>query len=136
MSVQRRSNADQAVGRASGPSGATVLVVSSIHFGEPAGLVERKSEKSMTPFLGDRSVRGLVQHSTQVFIAFRGPTALILLRAFFLARTGSHPSRQLRRRRECTGLRSYLRDDLLRRIHAQARYFRQSDHGVLMRLHD
>jgi len=34
----------------------------------------------MTAFLGDRSVRGLVQHSTQVFIAFRGATAMVLLR--------------------------------------------------------
>src|SRR5262249_61120375 len=71
----------------------------------------------MTAFLGDRSVRRLVQHSTQVFIAFRTATALVLLRAFFFARTGPHPSRQLRRRRECTGLRPDLTADLLRRIH-------------------
>src|SRR5262245_20033876 len=90
----------------------------------------------MTAFLGDRSVRGLVQNWTQVFIAFRRATAMVLLRAFFLARTGSHPRPQLRRRRERTGLRPYLRDDRLRRIHSQARYFRESDHGVLMRLHD
>ena len=89
----------------------------------------------MTAFLGDGSVRGLVQHSTQVFIAFRGPTALVLFRAFFLARTGSHPRRQLCRRRESTGFRPYFGNDLLCRIHSQARYFRQSDHSVLMRLH-
>src|SRR5262245_60684026 len=89
----------------------------------------------MTAFLRDSSVRGLVQHSTQVFIAFRGATAMVLLRGFLLARTGSHPRRQLGRRRERTGLRPYLGDDLLRRIHSQARYFRQSDYSVLMRLH-
>src|SRR5215510_6858353 len=100
-----------------------------------AGQQTAEHDLKVTAFLGDRSVRSLVQHSTQVFIAFRGTTAMVLLRGFFLAGTGPHPRRQLRRRRECTGLRPYLGDDLLRGIHSQARYFRQSDHRVLMRLH-
>src|SRR5262249_50698291 len=87
-----------------------------------AGHQTAEHHLKMTAFLGDGSVRGLVQHSTQVWIAFRAATAMVLLRAFFLARAGSHPGRQLRRRRECTGLRPYLGDDLLRRIHSQARY--------------
>jgi len=39
----------------------------------------------MTAFLGHSSVCCLVQHSAQVFIAFRGATAMVLLRAFLLA---------------------------------------------------
>src|SRR5436309_2673584 len=79
-----------------------------------AGHQTAEHHLKITPFLRDRSVRGLVQNSTQVFISFRGATAMVLLRAFFLARTGSHPSRQLRRRRECTSLHPHLGDDLLR----------------------
>jgi len=77
----------------------------------------------------------LIQHSPQIFIAFRGATATVLLRAFLLAGTGSHPRGQLRCRWERTGLSAHLRDYLLRRIHSQTRYFRQSDHGILMGLH-
>ena len=60
---------------------------------------------------------------------------MVLLCAFLLAGTGSHPRGQLRCRWERTGLRAHLRDDLLRRIHSQTRYFCQSDHGIWMGLH-
>src|SRR5437660_10334355 len=89
----------------------------------------------MTAFLRHCSVRGLVQYATQIFIAFRGATAVVLLRALLLAGTGSHPRRQLRRRWERTGLSPYFSNDLLRRIHSQTGHFRQSNHSVLMRLH-
>jgi hypothetical protein len=39
----------------------------------------------MTAFFSDRSVRCLIQHSTQVFIAFGGATAMVLLGGFVLA---------------------------------------------------
>ena len=98
-----------------------------------AGHKTAEPNLKMTAFFRDRSMRGLVQHSTQILIAFGRATAMVLLRAFVSARNGSHPSRQLRRR--STGLRPCLGDDLLRRIRSQARYFRQSDHGVLVGLH-
>src|SRR5258705_2177207 len=75
----------------------------------------------MTDLLRHRSVCCLVQHAAQIFIAFRGATAVVLLRAFLLAGTGSHPRRQLRRRWEGSGLGPYFSNDLLRRIHSQTR---------------
>jgi hypothetical protein len=89
----------------------------------------------MTVFLGHRSVRCLVQHSSHVFITFRRSTTVALLRAFVLARTGSHPRRQLRGRWERTGLGPYFSNDLLRRIHSQTGHLRQSNYGVLLWLH-
>jgi hypothetical protein len=50
-----------------------------------------KHDLKMTAFLGRGSVCCLVQHPAHVFIAFRGATAMVLFRAFLLARTGSHP---------------------------------------------
>src|SRR6267142_1509763 len=49
----------------------------------------------MTAFLRHSSVGCLVQHAAHIFIAFRGATAVVLLRTFLLAGTGSHPRRQL-----------------------------------------
>jgi len=59
---------------------------------------------------------------------------VILFCTFLLAGTGSQVPTQ-GRGGERTGLSTYFRDDLLRRIHSQAGHLCQSDHGVLMRLH-
>ena len=60
---------------------------------------------------------------------------MVLLGGFVLAGTGSYPRSQLGRGGERTCLHTYFRDDLLCRIHSQARDFCQSDDGILMRLH-
>src|SRR5271165_56139 len=89
----------------------------------------------VTAFLLHRSVRRLVQYPPQIFIPFRRATAVVYFGTFVLSRTGSHPRGQLRRRGERAGLHSHFRHHLLRRIHSQTRYFRESDHRLLMRLH-
>jgi hypothetical protein len=68
----------------------------------------------ITAFLRDRSVARLGSELDAGIYFLSRSDCYGLLRAFFLARTGSHPSRQLRRRRECTSLRPHLGDDLLR----------------------
>jgi Domain of unknown function (DUF4411) len=52
----------------------------------------------ITAILLHRSVRRLVQHSPQIFVAFGRATAVVFLRAFLLAGTGSHPRGQVCRR--------------------------------------
>jgi len=69
-----------------------------------------KHDLKMTAFFRRGSVCCLVQHPAHVFVALGGATAVILLCAFSLAGTGSHPRGQLRCRCERTGLCPYFGD--------------------------
>jgi hypothetical protein len=68
--------------------------------GPDGGLIAQAGQQTpeyglkVAAFLRHSGVRCLVQHSAQIFIAFRGATATVLLRAFLLAGTGSHPRAQ------------------------------------------
>ena len=77
----------------------------------------------------------LVQHTSQVFVAFCRTATGVLFGTFFLAGTGSHPGSELGRRRKRACRYSCFSDDLLRRINAQTGHFRQPDYRILVRFH-
>jgi len=82
----------------------------------------------ITASLLDCRVGCLVQDPSQILVSFGGATTVVLLGTFILAWTGSHPRGQFRCRRERTGLRPFLGNDLLCRIDSQARHFGQPHH--------
>src|ERR1700752_5197280 len=65
--------------------------------GPDGGLIAQARQQAaehhlkVTAFPLDRSVRRLVQHPPQIFIAFGGATAVILFGTFVFPGTGSHP---------------------------------------------
>src|SRR5882762_1023123 len=70
--------------------------------GPDGGLIAQPGQQTpehnlkVTAFLLHGSVRRLVQHAPQIFSAFGGTTVVVLLRAFLLTGTGSHPRGQFR----------------------------------------
>src|SRR5262249_61969257 len=67
----------------------------------------------ITASLLDCRVGRLVQNPSQILVSLSGATTVVLLGTFILAGTRSHPGGQFRCRREWTGLRPYLGNDLL-----------------------
>src|ERR1700746_1862194 len=90
--------------------------------GPDGGLIAQARQQApehhlkVTAFPLDRSVRRLIQHTPQIFIAFGGATAVVRFGTFVFPGTGSHPRGQLCRRGERAALPAYFRDDLLSRV--------------------
>ena len=80
----------------------------------------------------DRSVRSLIEDSSHVATALWRAVAVGYFRAFFVSGTCSHPGREVLAGRKCRCCSTHLDKDLLRRIHTQAGYFRQSLDRLLM----
>src|SRR5881409_240274 len=85
-----------------------------------------------TAFSFDSRVRRLIQKALHLPVAFGRAVAVIHTCTFFLSRADAYPRRKLFRRRKCCCRRPNLRDDLLRRIHPEPWYLRQTLHHILM----
>ncbi len=80
----------------------------------------------------DRGVGSLIENAPHVAVTLRGAVALGYFRALFVSGACSYPGRELLAGRKCRCGSTHLGDDLLRRIHTQAGYFREPLDHLLM----
>src|SRR3982750_797062 len=87
----------------------------------------------MAVLLFHSGVSSLTEQPPQKTITFGRAAALVVSRAFFRSRTGADPGSELGCGSEGLRLRTDFSHDLLPGVHAQARYFGQANHSLLMR---
>src|SRR5215469_5436210 len=86
-----------------------------------------------TSFVFDGGMGSLIENATHLTVALRRAFAAVDAGALFFARACSYPRDQILGGLEggCRG--PHFGNDLLRRIHSQARHLRQSFHRILVR---